>query len=394
MLARPGLSQTGLASSGLSNPGVGGSSLNPLSQNLVIDYPLVTDLIDQKGAADGTVTRSTVGNYVSNTSGLLTQAAINAPRFEVPGLMCEGAATNYCLYNEDLTNAAWNFSSNVNALTKDTTVRDPEGGFNAWKLEATATGAAYLAQVTAGLNSNSGSVWLRKGNVDSCSWGMLANPASTFMENVDLSGGEWVRRTGVASGASDSILLAVNEDNIFGSSNPGDYILVYLPQLQDGVVPTSDIKTAASSVTRTSEQASLDDANLPAPGAAQTIAFDFTIIGDLGSTQSLWKVNGETTPRRALVSGASRCQLYFGTNFVQSGVDSVDPKQTYRAVISSDGANFTGYIDNVSLGTAAVAGIGGTPTDILLNHSNTGHFHIKNFRVYDTDITADEVKYA
>lgn len=65
------------------------------------------------------------GAYFFNSSGILTQAAIDIPRFEFVGGVCHGVlleagVTNYCRYNRDLTQASRWVATNITPLKNAT----------------------------------------------------------------------------------------------------------------------------------------------------------------------------------------------------------------------------------------------------------------------------------
>lgn len=376
------LAKTGLASTGLANTGLAQSSLvgrDPNADNLVIFYPLTTDLVDLKGGADGVVSRSTTGTYIDAQTGLVTTAAVNDPRFEAEGLLLESAATQYLLHTNDPTNAAWLFNSNV-TLTQGEIA--PDGTATAWKVEATANGAAYIAQDRGGNAGNSMRYFAKAGNITDISHSISSDTIiDRGSANITLTN-NWQEIDQAASAASDTVLIAANSDRTAGSATAGDFFYLWEVNMQDTAFPTSTINSTTTITTRNAESATLDVANLPAWGAAQTIEFDFVAMGDRGGNQQIFIVTGDTNPRAALLTTNEQIVFQFGTNQISSAVGSITYGQKYTAKMVSDGANFEAFLDNVSQGTAAVAGVAGTPTAITLN-GGTGYFNIKNFKVWD-----------
>jgi hypothetical protein len=123
-------------------------------------------------STSGTFTRSTVG-YYTNVNGVITQAAINTPRFNYKAanltagatLLLEAAATNYIEYSSQFDNAFW-FKQAV-TITPDLVV-SPDGTTTGDRLNASA-GSGFHA-LSALTNDYSGplslSVYAKKGTAN------------------------------------------------------------------------------------------------------------------------------------------------------------------------------------------------------------------------------------
>ncbi len=377
------LADTGLNSSGVAASKVGGSLVkrDANADNLVIYYPLQTDLIDQKGGSDGTISRSTTGTYIDGQSNLVKTATANNPRFERGGLLLESAATQYLLHTNDPSNAAWSLNSNV-TLSQDGTIA-PDGNATAWKVQATANGAAYIAQDRGANAANSMRYWAKKGNIDEISHSISSDTIvdQGSNDNVALTD-EWQEIDQAAASASDTALVACNADRVSGSATAGDYFYFWECNIQDTDFPTSTINSTTTATTRNAESCVLDHTNLPAWGDPQTIEFDFIPMGDRGGNQQLFIVTGDTNPRAAIMTAAEVLVLQFGSNQISSGAGTLTYGQKHTAKMVSDGANFEGFLDGVSLGTAAVSGVAGTPSAITLN-GGVGYFNISEFKVWN-----------
>jgi len=117
--------------------------LNSLGDGSTLSLDFTTGVLDPRL----TFTRSTTGTFI-NSSGYVTSAAINAPRFDYDptttpptprGLLIEGSASNLCPNSQALT-TGW---GNANMITPtNPAITDPFGGTSAtWKLVA-ASGSA------------------------------------------------------------------------------------------------------------------------------------------------------------------------------------------------------------------------------------------------------------
>ena len=96
---------------------------------LSLDFTTMGGVLDPRL----TFTRSTTATYI-NSSGYVTSAAINDPRFdyshtnigEPRGLLIEGQATNLTKFSETFTNAYWNTTAN-NVTAADSVATSPTG---------------------------------------------------------------------------------------------------------------------------------------------------------------------------------------------------------------------------------------------------------------------------
>ena len=80
----------------------------PQIQNANYRIPLHHTVgLKSRGFGDGTCGRTNTGWYFDPADGLLKSAAANEERIEAKGLLVEGASTNECLYNRDLSNGEW-----------------------------------------------------------------------------------------------------------------------------------------------------------------------------------------------------------------------------------------------------------------------------------------------
>lgn len=119
--------------------------LGSLTGRSLAKYPLLTNLVDSVLGYTGTLTRSTVKTYYTD-SGAIASAAINAAAFTGSGVLLEPADTNVMLYANNCTNAAWG-KTNLTTTTVDVVGSDGTTT-TAGTLTNTATGAGVceLAQ--------------------------------------------------------------------------------------------------------------------------------------------------------------------------------------------------------------------------------------------------------
>jgi hypothetical protein len=104
-------------------------TMNSLGDGSTLSLDFTTGVLDSRL----TFTRSTTATYI-NSSGYVTSAAINAPRFdysptntgEPRGLLIEGQTANLTKYSEAFTNAYWNTTAN-NVTAADSVATSPTG---------------------------------------------------------------------------------------------------------------------------------------------------------------------------------------------------------------------------------------------------------------------------
>ena len=189
--------------------------------------------------------RASTGTYF-NASGVLTSAAINAPRFDhayengvwvSKGLLIEEQRTNTALYSSDIGNVYWGGTSTKTANFGIS----PDGTQNAARI----TGGGYF---------QSGSI-SKTGTQTFSFW---AKTISGNSENIDvfLDGG-FVTTSKTITGS----WVRYSVTQTFGSTNTGTIgiyplsanILFYGPQLEAGVFATSYIPTTTTSVVRSAD---------------------------------------------------------------------------------------------------------------------------------------------
>ena len=103
-----------------------------LGDTATLNLDFTTGVLDSRL----TFTRSTTATYI-NSSGYITSAAINAPRFdyspttigEPRGLLIEGQATNLVNYSTGMSQSPWFYATNV-LLTVNLGGTAPDGTNN------------------------------------------------------------------------------------------------------------------------------------------------------------------------------------------------------------------------------------------------------------------------
>ena len=152
--------------------------------------------------------------------------------------------TNSLLQSNDFSNASW---TKVNA-TLTSGQADKDGGTDAWKLAASASGGCQLFQGGSNTNMKTHSIYAKAGSISTLKIWVGSN------KEFDLSNG--------TTSSSDSSISSVGNGwyrcevvNVFSNFNPfftatagGDYIYTQNAQLEQGTVATDYIATTTVAV--------------------------------------------------------------------------------------------------------------------------------------------------
>ena len=275
---------------------------------LSLDFTTMGGVLDPRL----TFTRSTTATYI-NSSGYVTSAAINAPRFdysptnigEPRGLLVEGQGVNACSYSEDFANAAWTKSGIAQTPASGTSpdnsnnatlIAENAGGFIKHSLERSVTvtagsvytwsvflkeassnsrryacvqvadGQAIAARNTVVFDLQTGTVTAN--GVNNGTAGAPTDVAHSITSYRDGWYRVSVTMKYVASPCYPAILLS-DISTLFGGSNQPFYtatvpyksLLVYGGQLELGSGASSYIPTGASQVTRNADLCSMTGSN-------------------------------------------------------------------------------------------------------------------------------------
>jgi hypothetical protein len=223
--------------------------------------------------------RASVGTYF-NSSGVLTSAAVNVPRFNhvysggswvSRGLLVEEQKTNITNWSEDFSNAYWgksNASVTANAATA------PDGNATADKFVENTSSSGHVVGRNIGTTSGTQawSFYAKKAErswicvnayvgADARTWfnldnGTVGTNAAGSTAAIQSVGNGWYRcsvtRTGGANTYFD--IHIANADNTFIYTGDGTSgVFVWGAQLESGSFATSYIPTTTASVTRSAD---------------------------------------------------------------------------------------------------------------------------------------------
>jgi hypothetical protein len=361
--------------------------MNSLGDGSTLNLDFTTGVLDSRL----TFTRSTTATYI-NSSGYVTSAAINAPRFdysptnigEPRGLLIEDQAVNVCPQSQALTTGWQNVSMNTPTVPSSPTITDPFGGTSAtWKLVASSSATSVPhtwrhATLTFTAASYTFSFWAKAAEYDrimlcdpgrgrgGCLFVLTGNGTATVVANIVTPTNPqitpypngWYRCSvtmvlsaenyafGISGYPSSGATTGAFGPNYISNGTSGVYATAMQIELGSGA--SSYIPTGASGVTRNADNCSM---------------YDTTLTGSLSwlknATQGTFFI--EATKR---FSGTTFAGALFGTEAI-----ATNDFMLYQAIGNNwlsfnwGGDNITNYtaLSAPFLIKAAVALSAGTP---------------------------------
>lgn len=353
----------------------------------------VVSLVLQRGTGSATFTRATIA-WAKLSTGLWKEVASGVPRFHYHGAntisnadggyLAEGARTNRCLWNRDLTNAAWVKTTATAAKTQ----AGIDGVTNsASSLTATAGNATALQTIVSASAGRIYSAFVKR----------LTGTGAIEM-TMD-NGGTWTAITSLINSATYSqvnVPTATTTNPIVGFRivTNGDAIAVDMAQEETGSFASTPIPTTTVAVTRNSDDlvypyAGNGNAAVGTAYAEIKINKNFAIVGTStaltfgGATDAMLGINDG--------DGADSTAIRDATNVVVKGsLSLVTTGSRKRAsswggsvmAVTGDGAApATGAFDG-ALGSAVVSI--GAPNGAS---SNNWFGTIKNVHIWTTQLT-------
>ena len=392
------------------------SSLNRQS---LLDNPLchlfkTNKLVDTSAPtgtdSDITFTRASTATYVDRY-GIVKTAAVDTIREEKDGFLIEGTSTNIIVYSEQFDNGAWP-KSNINVTANATTA--PDGTTSADLLTGVANTALTFQQknianstnytfslfvknstltTDSRLNVNNGSVNFNVFfNLVS---GTITSVTAGFEGSIKTLDNGWFRVT--ATFLSDPS-ASIGTFYIVTSDQEAGAFYAWGAQIEQSTSATSYIPTVATPVTRIADKALL-------PVLNNVVTKEFSIFGIISNT-SASSTGNKFIFRFPVVSGylalfynPSNNIHYFRYDDdsapVQIGV--VPTENIKYFALTVDGSNITININ----GTEASESKTTDPSLLLANNvaffgsagSALSSGNIKDFRIYDFALNANEIEY-
>lgn len=239
-------------------------------------------------AADKLTYTAPSAKYIMNSEGLLESASTIRCEWSGStklGLRIEEARTNVCLWNRDLTNAAWT-ATNITAAKNQT---GADGSANAASsITATAGNATILQSITLASSTRYQSAYVKR-ITGSGTINMTTDGGSTW--NVITVTSAWTR-VGFTQ-------AAVTNPNVgFRIVTSGDAIAVDFVQNETGAFITSPIATTSGTATRAADDVTLATSAMPFSTTAGYVLA--RVKGAVTGGVCQWSITNGTTAERLL----------------------------------------------------------------------------------------------
>ena len=387
-----------------------------------------------------TFTRSTTARYY-NSSGVLTTAAINAPRFDYNpstlaplGLLIEQSSTNLLTYSQDFSNVIW--TKNNSTITTGADIA-PDGTQTAQMLvEATGTVTPFLNEVavkTASAITHTYSSYI-KANQRTYAWTQLSdgfgNGARVYFNlstgvistaaalvgtgftspsaTITSVGNGWYRCTITATSNTALTIagytgISNNGSTVTYTGNGTSGIYIWGAQIETGSFATSYIPTTSAQVTRAADNASMTGTNFSSwfnqgQGTVYSEIASFTTFA-LGNNRVGWQIDsGSGFTNRYVYNQTSSAMTVIVGGSVQANFSI--PAPAAKAFTKNAFAYQTSLFNDSYNGTAlSTITSGSIPTvsrlilgDDAISNSTPLNGWIKKFAFYPQALTSAQLQ--
>ena len=379
--------------------GTNGDGFNQVRKSL-LDNPLChlfkTNKLVETSAPTGTdsditFTRASTATYVDRY-GIVRTAAVDTIREEKDGFLIEQAGTNLLPYSEAFDNAAW---SKINTVITPNVVTSPDGTVNASKLDYTIAGGVLkevIPNTTAA--SFTFSIWIKSTGADRVIRIKLKNsPTSTNVIVGDFTAtSEWQRFSVSLNSLSEGIVIEIR--NLVVDLD----FYIWGAQFEQSTSATSYIPTVATAVTRIADKALL-------PVLNNAVTKEFSIFGIISNKSA---ATGGIKRIFTVPVASGFCTLLHtpsNSNFIFRYDDNSTPVQfgvistenTVYFAITLEGSNLKININGTENSDSKLS----DPSLLLANNisffgttgSAISNGNIKDFRIYDFALNANEIEY-
>ena len=361
-------------------------------------------------------TRASTGTYF-NSSGVLTTAAINGPRFDhvyngvswvSKGLLVEEQRVNYVKYANDLST---NWTNEASATREYNSIVSPDGGTNATKVNVAVSAYSGIYQYQnpfGGSGTYTYSIFAKKGtkdwlailNADSgqfptffnISNGTIGTVFSGYSATILDVGNGWYRCIfTTASSATPTWfqILFVDANNSVTPASTG-YSYVYGAQVELGAFPTSYIPTTTAAVTRSADVCQITGGDFS--GFWNEPAGTLVAEGDTpaSGTRSLVSADNATANESTILRTLATDPLFIVTDggVAQASIDAgtVVSSTAFKLAASYTVNDFAVSKDGAAVVTDT-SGTIPTPTQLNIGSDASGNYvtgHIARLRYYNT----------
>jgi hypothetical protein len=358
---------------------------------------------------------------LTNSSGVLTTAAINAPRFNhvyngsswvSKGLLVEEARTNSFFYSEDFSNAYWTKSAST--VSSNVTLA-PDGTNTADKIEETTSNAAHQAYsiFSASATTYTFSVYGKSsernllqvdfnGSVNYAIFNLTsgtvtASSGSGLTASITSVGNGWFRCAITQSQSSGTIYPAfrpvLTGTTTIYAGTTGYGLFMWGAQIESGSFPTSYIPTTTAQATRSADVCQITGTDFS--GFWNEPAGTLVAEGDTpaSGTRSLVSADNATANESSVLRAVGTDPLFVVTDggVAQASIDAgtVVSGSAFKLAAAYTANDFAVSKDGAAVVTDT-SGTIPTPTRINIGTDAAGNYlcgHISRLRYYPTRLT-------
>lgn len=390
---------------------------------ILMDAPLIADLLDSEGRYLPTFTRASTGTYVAAATGFVTSAAINAARFEVSGLLLEEPRTNQLVQSEDLSTTWFNQNSTEstdvtaapdNATTADELVEDATASavhrirqsgisytsgvdytFSSYLKQNTRTHMRLQLPTGAFGSTISGTIDL----TDDTLWGSTGTPVISTESAANAFTRFGIRKQATSTTSSNADMYLHNGTSHVYTGDGSSGLYAWGMQIEPGLFPTSYIPTTTATVARSADFLSYNNDTMISDTAG-SIVLRFTPL--FNSTESnagvLLNIANQLTGILYILDDTTqKFAISDGTN-VANFDPTIVANTTYKVAVrwSTTLSEMQVIVDGVA-GTVATydgafvrtLGTLYVGSDSTGNHANG---NISNLKIYNNDRGEDQLK--
>lgn len=347
--------------------------------------------------------QTTPSTYVATTS-----AAYYGPRFDYDpvtlaarGLLIEEQRTNLVTYSEQFDNAAWTKSAGTSVSANAAIAPDGNTTADQWIKGSGTTGAADLYRNMGSMSLNtphSLSFYLKANGIaavrivgggsyspnGSSRFNLVLGTVAAGTGVIQAAGNGWYRCTIflTRTGTSDDVvyLAPCNADGTFPTGDGTSGIYIWGAQLEAGSFATSYIPTAASTVTRNADVATMTGTNFSSwyNQSEGTFVYNATALVK-NSSAGPWQVNvtagANANSMYSAFADTRQLRVYDGSAVEQAAIASSAVTVLQYAKVAST-YKLNDFAVSANGGTVATdtSGTLAAPTQMMIG-SNNGSFN-------------------
>ena len=405
------------------------------------------------GTLDSRLTFTRAANTATyiNSSGYVTTATANTPRFDYDpatlaprGLLIEGSAINVCPRSQELTTGWQNVAMNTPTVPSSPTITDPFGGTSAtWKLVASSSGTSVphtwrTATLTFTAASYTFSFWAKAAEYDrimlcdpgsgqgGCLFVLTGNGTATVVANVVTPTNPqitpypngWYRCSvtmvtaaanyafGISGYPSSGATTAAFGPNYISDGTSGVYATAMQIELGSGA--SSYIPTGASQVTRNADSCLMSGTNFSSwfnntegtclfvgdnlfVPAASNFATNWALI----SAANSMRINNYTRHTSGRLGSSARDPVGTALTFDSptGSPTNITTTAVYKTAFGLKTNDFAYCVNGNTVGLGdASNGVFETVTSIEFARDGIRNGHIKQFKFYPTRLPNAELQ--